>query len=173
MMYENWYAVQVRSGKEEEIVKACRILIDDDTLVECFIPKSKRMKKFRGKWHNVNEILFKGYIFMITEHVDVLYNELKKIPNLTKLLGNDGEYIYPIRKEEAMFLTRFGDKEHIVDMSYGLIEGDVIKVSDGPLMGYEGDIIKIDRHKRIAYVNVSLFDRITTVKVGLEIISKK
>lgn len=40
-------------------------------------------------------------------------------------------------------------------------------------MGYEGDIIKIDRHKRIAYVNVSLFDRITTVKVGLEIISKK
>ena len=110
---------------------------------------------------------------MITDHVDVLYNELKKIPDLTKLLGNDGEHIYPIRKEEAMFLTRFGGKEHIVDMSYGFIEGDKIRVTNGPLMGQEGDIIKSDRYKRIAYVNVSLFDRLTTVQVGLEIIMKK
>ena len=172
-MYENWYAVQVRSGKEDEIVRACDILIYDLTLVECFIPRTKKMKKFRGKWHDINEILFKGYVFMITDHVDVLYNELKKIPDLTKLLGNDGEHIYPIRKEEAMFLTRFGGKEHIVDMSYGFIEGDKIRVTNGPLMGQEGDIIKIDRYKRIAYVNVSLFDRLTTVQVGLEIIMKK
>ena len=172
-MYENWYAVQVRSGKEDEIVRACDILIKDHTLVECFIPRTKKMKKFRGKWHDINEILFNGYVFMITDHVDVLYNELKKIPDLTKLLGNDGEHIYPIRKEEAMFLTRFGGKEHIVDMSYGFIEGDKIRVTNGPLMGQEGDIIKIDRYKRIAYVNVSLFDRLTTVQVGLEIIMKK
>ena len=31
---------------------------------------------------------------------------------------------------------------------------------------------KIDRHKRIAYVDVSLFGREITVKVGLEITSK-
>jgi len=172
-MYDNWYAVQVRSGKEDEIVNACQIYVDNHALNECFIPRCKKMKKFRGKWHNVEEILFKGYVFMITDYIDELYIELKKIPDLTKILGNDGENIYPIRKEEAMFLTRFGGKNHMVDISYGFIEGDVIRISDGPLMGQEGNIIKIDRHKRIAYINVSLFDRETTVQVGLEIISKK
>ena len=71
-----------------------------------------------------------------------------------------------------MFLAQFGGKQHIVDMSIGYIEGDVIHINEGPLIGYEGHIVKIVRHKRIAYVDISLFGRDTTVKVGLEIISK-
>lgn len=130
------------------------------------------MKKFRGKWHEIEDILFKGYIFIITDHVEELFTELKKIPDLTRLLGNDGENIYPIYKEEAKFLSQFGGKQHIVNMSIGYIEGDIIHIDHGPLMGYEGHITKIDRHKRIAYVDLSLFGRQTTVKVGLEIISK-
>ncbi|WP_241147441.1 transcription termination/antitermination NusG family protein [Massilimicrobiota sp. An134] len=46
-MFENWYAVQVRSGKEDEVVRACDILIDQGVYQECFIPRCKRMKKFR------------------------------------------------------------------------------------------------------------------------------
>lgn len=171
-MFENWYAVQVRSGKEIEIMKTCSLLIDKKALEECFIPKCQRMKKFRGEWVNVEEILFKGYVFMISNHVDALFNELKKIPDLTKILGNDGENIYPIYKEEAMFLTRFGGDKHIVEVSSGYIEGDVIKVTDGPLLDQEGLIAKVDRHKRIAYVDVSLFGQVTRVQVGLELIKR-
>lgn len=171
-MYDNWYAVQVRSGQEEEIIKKCEILIHRDIYHECFIPRYKHMKKFRGKWHEIEDILFKGYIFIITDHVDELFIELKKIPDLTRLLGNDGENIYPIYKEEAKFLSQFGGKQHIVNMSIGYIEGDIIHIDHGPLMGYEGHITKIDRHKRIAYVGLSLFGRQITVKIGLEIISK-
>ena len=39
-------------------------------------------------------------------------------------------------------------------------------------MGLEGHITKIDRHKRVAYVDVNLLGRVSTVQVGLEIISK-
>ena len=48
----------------------------------------------------------------------------------------------------------------------------MIRITHGPLMGQEGNIVKIDRHKRVAYVDVSLFGQVTTVQVGLEIISK-
>lgn len=171
-MFENWYAVQVRFGKEIEIMRACSLLIDKKALDECFVPRCQRMKKFRGEWVNVEEILFKGYVFMISDHIDTLFNELKKIPDLTKILGNDGENIYPIYKEEAMFLTRFGGDKHIVEVSSGYIEGDVIKVTDGPLVGQEGLIAKVDRHKRIAYVDVSLFGQVTRVQVGLELIKR-
>lgn len=44
--------------------------------------------------------------------------------------------------------------------------------NEGPLIGLEGLITKIDRHKRIAYVDVELLGKLTRVQVGLEIISK-
>lgn len=171
-MFNNWYAVQVRSGKETEIMKACQLLVNPHVLEECFIPKSQKRKKFKGVWKDVTEILFKGYVFMITDDIDRLYNELKKIPDLTKVLGNDGKEIYPIRVEEAKFLARFGGSKHIVEVSSGYIEGDTIKVTSGPLMGQEGHIAKINRHKRLAFVDVSLFGQVTRVQVGLEIIRK-
>ena len=55
-MYDNWYAVQVRSGQEEEIVRKCEILVKKDIYEECFIPRYKHMKKFRGKWHEIEDI---------------------------------------------------------------------------------------------------------------------
>ncbi len=39
-------------------------------------------------------------------------------------------------------------------------------------MGLEGYIMKIDRHKRIAYVNVNLLGQVLSVQVELEIIRK-
>ena len=57
-------------------------------------------------------------------------------------------------------------------MSEGVIEGGTIKVLSGPLMGYEGSIQKIDRHKRLAYVEIKMLGRTTVVKLGLEIVSK-
>ena len=146
-MFDNWYVVQVRTGKEEEIVKKCQFYIDHD-------------------------ILFKGYIFIITNQVEQLYTQLKKVPYLTKLLGNDGKEIYPIYPQEAMFLTKFSNKDHVVDISNGIIENDKIIINEGPLIGLEGLITKIDRHKRIAYVDVELLGKLTRVQVGLEIISK-
>ena len=92
-MFDNWYVVQVRTGKEEEIVKKCQFYIDHDILIDCFIPITKKKKKYQGTWHIVDDILFKGYIFMITNQVEQLYTQLKKVPDLTKLLGNDGKEI--------------------------------------------------------------------------------
>lgn len=171
-LMSNWYVIQVLSGHEEKIVKQCDLFVSKEALKECFIPYVKRVKKFRGKWHEVEEMLFKGYVFMISDDVEVLYNELKKIPELTKMLGKYDRDIYPLNKEEIDFLKCYGKEDHKVDMSIGYIEGDSIKVMRGPLMGQEGRIKKVDRHKRIAYVEVDFFNKITMVKVGLEIIRK-
>ena len=171
-MYDNWYVIQVKTGNEEKIKDICQRLIPREILIECFIPKTKRVRKIRGFFHEREEILFKGYVFMISDAIDDLYQSLKLIPELTKVLGNDGTNILPILKEEAIFLLKFGKEDHIVDMSKGYIIGSKIMITTGPLVGNEGIIRKIDRHKRIAYIEVKLFDQITTVKVGLEIISK-
>lgn len=168
----NWYVIQVRSGHEREIADRCRFVICDDILKECFIPEYVHRKKYKGEWHDMKDVLFKGYVFMITDHVDELYVELKKIPDLTKMICKKKEVIYPLKDGEIEFLKTFGKEEHIVDISTGFIEGDRINITEGPLFGKEGMITKIDRHKRIAYISVDIFNENITAKVGLEIISK-
>ena len=58
-------------------------------------------------------------------------------------------------------------------MSEGVIEGDRVIVLNGPLMNHEGRISKIDRHRRIAYLDMPMMGRTKTIKVGLEIVSKR
>lgn len=167
-----WYVMQVRSGHEKEMAERCRFLISSDILHECFIPEFVTKKKFHGVWKEVKSILFRGYVFMITDRIDDLYIELKKVPDLTKIIGKKKDIIYPLRDSEVEFLKRFAGDNHLVDMSIGFIKGQMIHVNEGPLQGYEGMITKIDRHKRIAYISLHIFGNDTTAKVGLEIISK-
>lgn len=168
----NWYVIQVRSSHEREIADKCRAMISQDILRECFIPKYVSKKKYNGQWKEIKEVLFKGYVFLMSDCIEELYIELKKVPDLTKMIGKKKDIIYPLTKGETEFLKTFTNDKHIVDMSTGFIEGQMIHITDGPLQGKEGLITKIDRHKRIAYLNLNIFNNDITAKVGLEIISK-
>ena len=53
-------------------------------MIDCFNAGICLSKKYLGKWHDVKDILFKGYIFMISDHIEELNVELKKIPDFTK-----------------------------------------------------------------------------------------
>lgn len=169
---EKWYVIQVRSKAEERIKKICEMMISEEILTEAFIPKNKRLKKMNGKWNEVEEILFSGYVFLVSDHPDELYLELKKVPDLTKMLGHIENEIYPLYDEEVEFLKSFSDNNHVVEVSTGFIENEIVRITQGPLKGREGIITKIDRHKRMAIIEVELFGKTTQAKVGLEIISK-
>lgn len=168
----SWYVIQVRNGYEYKVMQKCMMLISTEILHECFIPEYIYKKKYHGVWHDMKNVLFPGYIFMITDQIDDLSIELRKIPDYTKLLGKKATEIYPLNEEEVVFLESFGKKKHLVEMSTGFIHGDKIHITQGPLQGKEGMITKIDRHKRIAYVQLSMFNKETIAKIGLEIISK-
>lgn len=172
-MDTNWYVIQVKSGHEEKIAEACRLSIPKEVLIESFVPKYRHQKKFKGTWHLLEEVLFKGYVFLISDQIQDLFYHLTEIPELTKLLGNDGDEIYPLTKQDAMLIERFIKDDYILDMSIGYIEGDQVFITEGPLKGHEGFITKIDRHKRLAYLDVPFMSQTLTTKVGLEIISKK
>lgn len=60
-----------------------------------------------------------------------------------------------------------------MEMSEGIIEGDRVVVTRGPLKGREASITRIDRHKRLAWVDMDVFGRSKSIRVGLEIVSKR
>ena len=66
-----------------------------------------------------------------------------------------------------------GNEDHVLKMSEGIIEGDEIRVLKGPLQGYEALVTKVERHKRIAFIDLDILGRTKTVKVGLKIVQKR
>lgn len=166
-----WYVIQVRSGTEETIRQQCLNRIPGGILQHCFIPHYEIQRKIRGRWEIRQKILFPGYVFAVTEDLEALYKSLKKVIGMTKLIGT-GREIVPLTEAEQQFLLEFGGEEQLVELSEGVIEHSVIRVTSGPLQGKEGYIRRIDRHKRKAWLELELFGEKRLVEAGLEIVSK-
>ena len=166
-----WYVMQVTPGGENKTVQMCQHIVEDDYIEEIFVPEIEQMKRFKGEWHKVKKIMFPGYVFVSTEKELDLYENLKSVPTLTKILKT-GEDITPVTPREEDFIKKLIGKEKIAEVSVGYLEGDKLIVTEGPLIGMEGLVKKIDRHKRIAILQMEMFGNLTEVTVGLEVLSK-
>jgi transcriptional antiterminator NusG len=167
-----WYVIQVRVGTEESMKLKCQKGVSEDVLGKCFIPYSETKKKIQGSWVIEKKILFPGYLFVITDRIEDLFMQLKKVIGFSKLLGIGGD-IVPLEEREILFLQRFGGVEQVVQMSEGIIENVEVRITSGPLEGMEGFIRKIDRHKRRAWLELPMFGEMQRVEVGLEIVEKR
>ncbi len=167
-----WYVMQVKTSTEENIKLQCERVIPASVLERCFLPYYKERKHVQGEWKTFQKILFPGYVFVVTDELEKLYPCLRKVQGLTKMLGADKEII-PLSDREVTFLRRMGGEDLLVEMSEGIIEGGAVTVTSGPLMGMEGLIKRIDRHKRKAWLETDMFGRKQTVQVGLEIVEKR
>lgn len=168
-----WYVIQTMGGKELHVLGLMQKLVEPGLLEESFVPRYEVKKRIQGEWQSRFEVLLPGYIFIVTDDPDRLESELRSVPKFTRILRSNDKF-FPLDNQEVAFINAFTEPGHrVVGMSTGVIEGDEIVVLSGPLMGRTALIRKIDRHKRLAYLDVSIMGRSKTVKVGLEIVRKR
>ena len=167
-----WVVAQVLSGKEEEVRKVCADMLSGDVLEDIFVPRQVRLKKYKGEWRRERRPLYPGYVFMVTRDPHSLEKALIKVPGRHRLLKAE-DIILTVSEDEKAFLKRLGGESNVVDISTGYKEGDVIKILSGPMVGLEGHIIHVDRHKRLVTINVSLFGRTVKTTLGLELTYKQ
>lgn len=135
-------------------------------------PRFKTKVRQEGKWVDDERPLLPGYLVAVTGSAAVLDTALKRVPELTRILGNDNAFI-PLKDDEAAWIdasTRKGYR--VVEMSEGFKEGGKVTVASGPLVGYEGAITKIDRRKHEAYLQLEIMGRKKGVKVGFNLVRK-
>lgn len=169
-----WYVIQTLGGQEEKTADMIRKMITPDFIEECFIPKRERLKKFQGTWNKVEEILFHGYAFVISERPEELYEELRRVPKLTKVLGRETDYFLELGEREKRLVENISDPKHKIILSEVVVgERKQIQVIHGPLKGYVGNIVKIDLHKREAVIEVGFMGRKMELKMGIEMVEVK
>lgn len=167
-----WYVIQTETGKEEKtkafIEKRVSAAVYHDIRVLYYEMK----RRYLGEWHKEKNRLFPGYLFIDSDNIEELYLELKNVPELTKLLGYDGEVV-ALRPEEEKFLRELTQHDGTAAMSVGVQIGDKIIVKEGVLVGKESVIRKVDRHKRKALIEIEMLGESRLIEIGLEIVEKR
>lgn len=164
-----WYVIQVVTGREDMVVANVNKLVRKDLYRECFNPACKVQKRFQGVWQTVERPLFPGYVILDTDHPKDMATALRSITGAIRILGNNLDYT-PLPREEQQWIAEFTQEgDRVIGLSTGVIEGDQLVITEGPLVGKTAWVKSVNRHKRLAWLELDLCGRTATVKVGLSI----
>ena len=172
MNQSNWYVIQVLTGSELAICRDMKDLLDKDLYEHCFVPMAERQYRKEGKFITLRKPLFPGYLFIVSDCIEGINGSLWKISKFKRILRADNAFV-PMEPEEVKAFQSLADEDFNITMSKGFIAGDVITVTEGPLKGCEGQICKIDRHKRMASVELPFLGQQTRIRLPLEIVDKR
>jgi transcriptional antiterminator NusG len=169
----NYYAIQVRTRWEEQYIKRLRALHPELT-IPVYFPQRRLDIRHKGKVTTSNAPVFPGYIFIEIGEEDSILNYhwdfrrtegffrfLRSNQDIRALAGKDLEVV-------LHFILKVGP---IADKSKVYFdENSRIVVLEGPLMGLEGQIIKVDKRKGRAKIKLDLYDDSFAIDLAFEMI---
>ena len=172
-----YFAVHVTGGKEDSLVALIKERINPDCYQEVFTPKKDVTRKKEGEQYNKTFIIFPGYIFVDSNNINQFAAAMYQIPQYARVLGRDKETgsFLPLSDEECIMIdTLCGkDVERKLKSSFvSVTEGKKIKVIAGPLYGLEGQIKKVDVHRRVCYMDVTLLGKVTTLEFAINLVKE-
>lgn len=169
-----WYAIWTTTGSERKLCSWIMDFISGDLYEDCFVPLVEQNRKVKGEWKIRKKPLFPGYLFVKTDESKIrgFAERLKHADQFAVILSTDGEFT-TVSEEETYLIENAYNNSGTLGTSIGMIEGEKIKIVSGPMIGLEGSIRQINRHKRTATIELNMFGRTSRIQIGLEIISKK
>lgn len=96
---------------------------------------------------------------------------MERIPHTVTPVCIGGGF-YPIRQEEEVFLRQLLDSQACIRFSTGYLVDGQLQVWQGPLKQAQSKVRKIDRHKRLAEIEIQLFEESRYIRLGLEVKAK-
>ena len=181
MAKPGWYVVQVETGREQSACKAIEragrladgLEAGHEPLVrEVFSPRYRSRFKLHGEWHDEERQLLPGYVVAVTEEPWKLAQALRGVAGFTRVL-KAGETFAPLKDEDRGWIERWTTQgDRTIPMSFGYKEGDKVVVTDGPLVGHEAMITRVNRRKRVAHLEIHAGQLTIHTTVGLEVLPK-
>ncbi len=170
----DWYIIQTYSNYEHKVKnslenriqtlkltdKVFEILIPEEEVVE--VKNNKKVEKIRK--------MYPGYIFVRMIFDSELWYVMKRVPGLSKFMGDTSSPV-PIRDEEMLkVLRQVGIKVQKFQVDFEV--GDMVKIISGPFRGYNGPVKEINAEKGKIKSTILIFGRETPVEIGFDQIEK-
>lgn len=163
----SWYVLHTYSGYEDNVARNLRQRIEsmgmEDKIYQVVVPREKKIRVRNGKRQTIEERLFPGYVLVEMVVTEDSWYVVRNTPNVTGFVGS-GTTPTPVSREEVdRLLSRMGDDEPKYKID--VIEGDSVKIMDGPFKDFEGKISEVNEAKGTVKVLVNVFGRETPVEL--------
>jgi transcriptional antiterminator NusG len=169
-----YFVVQVKStGEDRFLARVQKDLADRMEKQKFFSPKRRLTIRRAGKTLKEEKPLFAGYIFIEAAEIDrELYNIIRHTPDFFRFLKSNQD-ITPLASSDLALIQHFVSFGEVAGASKVYFdENDRIVVTEGPLKGLEGSIIKVDRRKRRAKIQVAFSDNSFVLDLAFDVIVK-
>jgi len=162
-----WYVIHTYSGYEEQVAENLNQRIESmgmkDKIFKVLVPKEKQIEIKNGRRKTVEKKIYPGYVLVEMIVTDDSWYVVRNTPNVTGFIGL-GVRPTPMSKEEIdRIQKRMGVEEPKYKIEFK--PGDLVRINDGPLKGFEAKVTEIDEDKGKIKVLVSMFGRETPVSL--------
>lgn len=176
---KRWYSLRVISGKERKIKERIELEIKrsgwDEVVTQVLVPSEKVYKIRNGKKVILDRNILPGYILLeaIPERFSSdIVQGISNMPNVIHFLGRT--HPIPMQESEAnRMLGKVDESQGLVEsMVEPFIQGEMVKIIDGPFNDFVGDIKEINEEKKKLKVIVKIFGRGTEVELNFMQVEK-
>ena len=175
---KNWYVLKAVSGKEAKVKEYIEAeMKHNDFLAEkvaqVLIPTEKYATQRNGKRVVKEKISLPGYVLVEAEMVGDVAPTLRFMPNVLGFLGGM-DNPSPVKQSDInRMLGKAEETEIQEDITIPYLEGDTVKVTDGPFSGFTGIIEEVNTEKRKLKVMVKIFGRKSPLELGFMQVTKE
>jgi len=171
------YVLFVKTGNEENIVETLKARLDQSCFFP-FIPQKEMLFRRKGNVIKIKKPCFSGYVFVESDlcpdffrtRMHSLLYTIKEVYRIVNYGDDRGDI--EMRESERISLKELYSESYFIQSSIGIMEGDRIWIKEGPLMGRESVIRKVNRHNREAVIEMEFMGEMRELTVGLEIMKK-
>jgi len=167
----DYYAIQVKTRGEEKFMRLFSALHPHDCFSMHF-PQRRIDIRRKGIIRQSMTAVFPGYIFIESEREDIVAHQwdFRRTDGFYRFLKSN-QMISPLADRDLELVLHFISKGPVAGISRVFFnENARIVVVDGPLMGLEGRIIKVDKRKKRAKIKLNLYDDSFAIDLGFEVI---
>jgi transcriptional antiterminator NusG len=172
----NYYALQVKAGTENKFIRLLRALHPELSLPIHFLQRKLDIRK-NGKIKSQTSAIFPGYLFIEAQndHEILTYQwDFRRTDGFYRFLPSNQDIVSLANKDLEIVLHFINQAGPIAGRSRVYFnENSRIVVVEGPLMGLEGKIIKVDKRKGRAKINLDLYNDSFSIDLAFEVISPK
>jgi transcriptional antiterminator NusG len=173
-----WYALKAISGKEQKVKEYIELDMKnhhlDQYVPQVLIP-TKRVEQVVREKRVVKEVnMLPGYVLVEAQLVGEIAHMLRNTPNVLGFLGGTDKPT-PLRQAEINRMLGVDQNEEVVPevLQTDYIEGESVKVIDGPFSGFNGKIENVNSEKQKLKVAVKIFGRDTTLELNFGQVEKE
>jgi len=162
-----WYVIHTYSGYEDQVSENMKQRIEslgmEDKIFQVLVPKEKQIEIKNSKRRVIEKRIFPGYVLVEMIVDDDSWYVVRNTPSVTGFIGL-GVRPTPMSQEEIdRIKKRMGVEEPKYKIEFK--PGDLVRIVDGPLKGFEAKVTEIDEDKGKVKILVSMFGRETPVNL--------